>query len=308
MAALFLGHGAHLLDTSMLDKEEILEILDRASWWERTWTPGYAPLAGRFAANLFFEPSTRTRFSFEVAEKRLGLHVVNFSPETSSTTKGESLYDTVKTLSSIGVEAAVIRHSDPEALQELVQRNTGLAIVNAGAGKWAHPTQALLDLYTMKKQFGELHGLTVAMIGDIAHSRVVRSNLHALRKFGAHVILSGPPEMRAPELEEEAPHVPFEEALAAADVVMMLRVQLERHGERLFSSAEEYHRLYGLTAERLSLMKPHAVIMHPAPVNRGVEIADELVEHPRSRIFEQMENGVWIRMAVIERALGGRCR
>ncbi|WP_124727688.1 aspartate carbamoyltransferase catalytic subunit [Staphylospora marina] len=307
MSALHLGNHVHLLDTSGLDRSEMTEILDRAAWWERSWTPGTAPLAGRFAANLFFEPSTRTRFSFEVAETKLGLHAMNFTPEISSTAKGESLYDTVRTLASIGVEVAVIRHSDPDAIRALVHRDPGLAVINAGAGSWAHPTQALLDLYTMRKRFKELSGLTVAIIGDLAHSRVLRSNIHALKTFGARVILSGPPEMRAPELEAEAAYVPFESALAEADVVMLLRVQLERHDRRLFSSAEEYHAAYGLNHSRLERMKPHAVIMHPAPVNRGVEIDGDLVEHPRSLIFEQMSNGVWIRMAVLERALeGGR--
>lgn len=305
MATQELIRSTHLMDTKELSKWEIEDILERASYWEENWRAGDTPFAGKFVANLFFEPSTRTRFSFEVAEKKLGLHVLNFSAESSSTTKGESLYDTVKTLTSIGVEAVVIRHREPEEMLELVKQNPGCAIINAGTGKLAHPTQALLDLYTMKKHFGELSGLKVAIAGDITHSRVVRSNLWALEKFGAKVMLSGPDSMRDRELEQRAPYLPFEEAIREADVVMMLRVQLERHDEQLFSTAEEYCRQYGLTLERLNLMKPEAIIMHPAPVNRGVEIADELVEHPRSKIFEQMSNGVFIRMAVLERAWGG---
>lgn len=294
----------HLLDTRYLSKSEIDRILQRASFWEKR---GYDPTLynGRFVANLFFEPSTRTRFSFEVAEKRLGLHVVSFIPEFSSVEKGESLYDTVKTLSSVGVDVVVIRHREPEAIFSLIDQDVGCRIINAGAGKEAHPTQALLDLYTMKKHFGDLTGKKVVMIGDIAHSRVVRSNLATLPLYGAEVYLSGPESMRDLECEQQAPYVPFDEALQLADVVMMLRVQLERHEDSLFSSADVYHRQFGLNRERLKLMKPNAIIMHPAPVNRGVEISEEMVEHPRSKIFEQMTNGVFIRMAVIEWALGG---
>jgi len=189
----------------------------------------------------------------------------------------------------------------------LALRFKKIHLVSAGEGCTAHPTQALLDLYTLQKHFGEVKGLTVAIIGDIRHSRVARSNLWSLKKFGIRVILSGPESMRAPDLEEHAPYFPMEEALRQADAVMMLRVQLERHQKTLFSSAEEYHRAYGLTTDRLACMQPHAVIMHPGPVNRGVEIADELVEHPRSKIFEQMACGVPVRMAVLEWVMeGGR--
>lgn len=298
----------HLLDTSQLGLEELKAIMARARYWEDHWRPEMHPYRGRFAANLFFEPSTRTRFSFEVAEKRLGMEVVNFSPEGSSTTKGESLYDTVRTLSSIGVEVVVIRHSEPEVIKALAQQEVGCKILNAGAGKWAHPSQALLDLYTMLKHVGDLSGKTVAMIGDIAHSRVVRSNLWSLKRFGANVILSGPEEMRDPQCEQEAPYVPFVEALQMADIVMMLRVQLERHHRTVFTSRQAYHEQYGLTLDRLGMMKPDAIIMHPGPVNRGVELADEVVEHPRSKIFEQKANGVWVRMAILERALEGAVR
>ncbi|TCW37529.1 aspartate carbamoyltransferase [Laceyella sacchari] len=295
----------HLLDTSQLTLNELKAILARARYWEENWRPGMGPYRGRFAANLFFEPSTRTRFSFEVAEKKLGMEVVNFTPDVSSTAKGESLYDTVKTLASLGVEVAVIRHSDPEQMKALARQEVGCKILNAGAGHWAHPTQALLDLYTMLKHFGDLSGKTVAIVGDIAHSRVVHSNMWSLKRFGAHVILSGPQAMRDRDCEREAPYVPFEDALQTADVVMMLRVQLERHQEKLFTSKQDYHERYGLTLQRLRLMKPEAIIMHPGPFNRGVEVADEVVEHPRSKIFEQKSNGVWIRMAVLEHALEG---
>ncbi|SFJ62872.1 aspartate carbamoyltransferase catalytic subunit [Thermoflavimicrobium dichotomicum] len=296
---------AHLIDTKDLTKQEVEEILERAWFWEKNREKQLMPFAGRFAANLFFEPSTRTRFSFEVAEKKLGFHVLNFSENHSSAVKGESLYDTVKTLVSLGVEVITIRHRDPEAILELVERNPGCSIVNAGAGALAHPTQSLLDLYTIKKHFGELAGLQVAIVGDLAHSRVVRSNLWSMQKFGIQVILSGPPEMRDPELERLAPYVPFEEAIETADVVMMLRVQLERHESKLFTSAEQYNQAYGLTLERAKRMKPGAIIMHPGPFNRGVEIVDELVEDSRSKIFEQKANGVFVRMAVLEKVLQG---
>lgn len=295
----------HLIDTRFLTKEEIEFILARARYWETHAQEGSPELRGRFVANLFFEPSTRTRFSFEVAEKRLGLNVLNFQSEVSSTTKGESLYDTVKTLSSIGVEAVVIRHREEEDVLNLLEKDVGCAIINAGLGKFAHPTQALLDLYTIQKHFGKLDGLTVAIIGDLRHSRVARSNLWSLKTMGAKVVVSGPETMRDLEIEEHAPYLPLEEAIAASDVVMMLRIQLERHDQTYVSSREEYHQRYGMTEERIHLMKPGAILLHPAPVNRDVELAGSLVEHPRSKIFAQMTNGVWIRMAVLERALTG---
>lgn len=296
----------HLLDTKYLSFDEMNEIIERASFWEKSQQTGSSPLSQHFVANLFFEPSTRTRFSFEVAEKRLGLQVLNFSADSSSTTKGETIYDTVKTLSSIGVDAVVMRHVSETAIMELAQQDTGCALINAGAGKTAHPTQALLDLYTIIKQFGtDLKGLKVGIVGDIKHSRVVRSNLWTLQAFGAEVYVSGPQEMRDPEVERFAPYVLFDRLVCEADVVMMLRVQLERHEEEVFGGVEAYHQAYGLTLGRQQLMKSNAIIMHPAPVNRGVEIADELVEHPQSKIFEQMANGVAIRMAVLERALMG---
>jgi aspartate carbamoyltransferase catalytic subunit len=295
----------HLLDTVYLHKREIEQILQRATYWEEHGTRVGAPFAGRFVANLFFESSSRTRFSFEVAEKKLGLQVLNFQAESSSMNKGESMEDTVKMLSCLGVEVVVIRHREPEIIWKLAQQNTGCVIINAGAGKRAHPTQALLDLYTIKKYFADVTGITVAMIGDIAHSRVVRSNLSTLQEFGAQVIVSGPESMRDAEVEKMATYVPLAEAIRQADVVMMLRVQLERHDQHLFSSATDYCRRYGLTVERLQQMKSGAILMHPAPFHRGVEIADACIEHPRSKIFAQMKHGVFVRMAVLERALGG---
>ena len=288
-----------LLGLKELDKEEILSILDRAAYWDNQPEKVQSVIPGQFVANMFFENSTRTRFSFEVAEKRLGAEVLNFTAAASSVEKGESIYDTVRTLESMGIDAGVIRLKPIGVLAELAER-IRVPLINAGDGNNEHPTQALLDLYTMRKQFGRLEGLTVSIIGDILHSRVARSNLWALRTLGARVMFCAPQGMQATELD--APYVSMDEALRA-DVVMMLRVQLERHEGGLIRSAEDYRSHYGLTVERALKIAPHAIIMHPAPVNRNVEIDDELVEHPQSRIFTQMSHGVPVRMAVIERAL-----
>ncbi|SDC75276.1 aspartate carbamoyltransferase [Paenibacillus sp. UNCCL117] len=296
-----LQSSKHLLGTKGLSSGELISILDRAAYWEQYPVKVTGHLQGRFVANMFFENSTRTRFSFEVAEKRLGAEVLNFAAAVSSVQKGESIYDTVRTLESMGIDAGVIRMKPNGLLQELATK-IKVPLINAGDGNSEHPTQALLDLYTMRKQFGELKGLNVAIVGDIQHSRVARSNLWALQTLGAKVSFCAPESMRAEELAEHAPYVTIDEALQA-DVVMMLRVQLERHEGTVFGSAEDYRAAYGLTAERAARMAPHAIIMHPAPFNRNVEIDDELVECEKSKIFEQMSHGVPIRMAVIERAL-----
>lgn len=288
-----------LLGLKDLSPEEITAILDRAAYWEGQADKVQSIVPGKFIANMFFENSTRTRFSFEVAEKRLGAEVLNFSAAASSVEKGESIYDTVRTLESMGIDAGVIRLKPIGVLAEIAQK-IRVPLINAGDGNNEHPTQALLDLYTMRKQFGDLKGLTVSIIGDVRHSRVARSNLWALRKFGANVQFCTPPNMNAPELD--VPYVTMDEALQA-DVVMMLRVQLERHETGIMNSAQLYREQFGLTVERAAKLAPHTIIMHPAPINRGVEIDDEVVEQPQSRIFPQMSNGVPIRMAVIERAL-----
>ncbi len=290
-----------LIGLKGMSDQELEAILDRAAYWESQEVKVQPVLQGKFVANMFFENSTRTRFSFEVAEKRLGAEVLNFAAAVSSVQKGESIYDTVRTLESMGIDAGVVRIKAIGVMQELAA-SIRVPIINAGDGNNEHPTQALLDLYTMRKQFGSLKGLTVSIVGDIKHSRVARSNLWALTAMGANVKFCGPDNMRAPELLEYADYVGIEEALRS-DVVMMLRVQLERHDTGLIRSAEEYREQYGLTAERAARMASHAIIMHPAPINRNVEIDDELVECDRSRIFEQMANGVPVRMAVIERAL-----
>jgi aspartate carbamoyltransferase catalytic subunit len=293
--------GKHLLGLKGLSADEIRNILDRASYWEQYPIKVTNQLQGRFVANMFFENSTRTRFSFEIAEKRLGTEVLNFSAAVSSVQKGESIYDTVKTLESMGIDAGVIRLKPVGVLQELAQK-IKIPLINAGDGNNEHPTQALLDLYTMRKHFGEIKGLTVSIIGDILHSRVARSNLWGLTVMGAKVKFCAPDNLQAPELAAYAPYVSMEEALKS-DVVMMLRVQLERHESGMIKSAEDYREKYGLTAERAALLKPHAIIMHPAPINRNVEMDDELVECEKSKVFTQISHGVPIRMAVIERAL-----
>ncbi|MNW25333.1 Aspartate carbamoyltransferase [compost metagenome] len=290
-----------LLGLKELSRNEIESILDRAAYWEGQEQKLVPVLEGKFAANMFFENSTRTRFSFEMAQKRLGAQVLNFAAAASSVEKGESIYDTVRTLESMGIDAGVIRLKPAGVLQQLAE-TVSVPLVNAGDGNNEHPTQGLLDLYTMRKAFGELRGLNVAIIGDVLHSRVARSNLWALQKFGANVRFCAPPNMQAPELAEHAAYVSMEEALRS-DVVMMLRVQLERHAEGMLKSAEHYREQYGLTAERASRLNRNTVIMHPAPVNRNVEIDSEVVEGPQSLIFPQMSNGVPIRMAVMERAM-----
>jgi aspartate carbamoyltransferase catalytic subunit len=288
-----------LLGLKDMPQEEITELLERAAYWEAQPDKLTPVLQGRFVANMFFENSTRTRFSFEVAQKRLGAEVLNFSAAVSSVQKGESIYDTVRTLESMGIDAGIIRLKPIGVLADLATK-VKVPLINAGDGNNEHPTQALLDLYTIRKEFGELKGLTVSIIGDVLHSRVARSNLWAMRKLGMNVRFCAPPGMAASELDVQ--YVTIEEALKS-DVVMMLRVQLERHENGVFQSAGEYRKQYGLTAERAASIADHAIIMHPAPINRDVEIDDELVEHPKSRIFQQMQNGVAVRMAVIERAL-----
>ncbi|AIQ13875.1 aspartate carbamoyltransferase catalytic subunit [Paenibacillus durus] len=290
-----------LLGLKGLAQTEIAAILDRAAYWDKQTEKVSPVLASRFVSNMFFENSTRTRFSFEMAEKRLGAQVLNFTAAASSVEKGESIYDTVRTLESMGIDAGVVRLKPTGVLAQLSEK-VSIPLINAGDGNNEHPTQALLDMYTMIKTFGEIKGLTVSIVGDIMHSRVARSNLWGLTKMGAKVQFCAPENMKAPELMEHAPYVTIDEALKA-DVVMMLRVQLERHASGMLQSAEEYRRQFGLTEERASRLSPNTVIMHPAPVNRNVEIDDAVVESAKSLIFPQMSNGVPVRMAVIERAI-----
>ncbi|MGG4497335.1 aspartate carbamoyltransferase catalytic subunit [Brevibacillus reuszeri] len=299
-----MNNMAHLIGLKDLTKEQMIQLLNRAEYWANRPAEQATILHGRFVANLFFEASTRTRFSFEVAQKRLGAHVLNFIPETSSAVKGETVYDTIRTLEAMGVEAAVIRTKKEGLLQELAE-TVDMKLINAGDGTNEHPTQCLLDLLTMKRQFGKLAGLTVAIIGDLRHSRVLGSHLHAMPKLGINLLLSGPTTMMPAQVPDGVKIVSMEEAVQTADVVMMLRVQLERHTESLYISKEEYHQAHGLTLERAKMMKADAAIMHPAPVNRGVEIHTDLVECETSLIQRQVTNGVAARMAVLETLLKG---
>ncbi|WP_079510227.1 aspartate carbamoyltransferase catalytic subunit [Mesobacillus jeotgali] len=290
-----------LLTTSKLSINEIQEILGSATGFAmgETWQPNEKV----FISNLFFEPSTRTKSSFEVAERKLGLEVIPFEVQTSSVLKGETLYDTVRTLEAIGTDAVVIRHSADNYFSELKQ-GISIPIINAGDGRGHHPTQSLLDLMTIRQEFGRFTGIKVAIIGDILHSRVARSNADALIRLGARVIFSGPASwVNLSELPHGCEYMEVDDAIREADVVMLLRVQHERHDGKILFEKEDYHQRYGLTREREKMMKKDSIILHPAPVNRGVEIANELVECSKSRIFKQMENGVYIRMAVLKRAL-----
>lgn len=287
----------HLTAMSELSTAEITELLREAkAIKEGTECPD---LSGKFVANLFFEPSTRTRFSFEVAEKKLGMNVLNLDGTSTSVQKGESLYDTIKTLEAIGADACVIRHSTDEYYKDLTGK-VNIPILNAGDGRGQHPTQSLLDLMTIQEEFENFQGLTVSIHGDIKHSRVARSNAEVLTRLGARVLFSGPPQWQD-ENNSFGTCVQTDEAIQASDVVMPLRIQNERHQTE--ADQKGYLEAYGLTAKRAESMKRHAIIMHPAPVNRGVEIDTILVESGKSRIFKQMENGVYIRMAVLKRAL-----
>jgi aspartate carbamoyltransferase catalytic subunit len=297
-----------LISLKDLELKEIQSILDRGDHWSDHLNSRFSIIPrtvdNPIVSNLFFESSTRTRFSFEVAAKKLGFHVLNFEPQNSSVQKGETLYDTLRTLESMGTNAAIIRTSEENILQEVAPL-LELAVINAGAGANEHPTQGLLDILTMRQHFGKLNGLKVAIIGDIKHSRVANSNIIALAKFNAKVFLAGPENLLPSENSEllgsHTEIVDVDDAVKEADVVMMLRLQRERHA--LSNVADNYFRDYGLSQKRFSLMQNHAMIMHPAPFNRGVEIDGDLVEHPRSLIYKQVSNGVAIRMAVLERAL-----
>lgn len=284
-----------LLRISDLDKDELFRILEDAQAFASTQKDWQLP-ERKLVANLFFEPSTRTHFSFTSAQHQLNCRVENFSAKGSSVEKGESLYDTVKTFESIGFDAVVIRHSQEEYFKEL--EGIDIPILNAGDGKGNHPTQCLLDLLTLYQEFHTFEGIKLAIIGDVAHSRVAHSIKEAMQMLNGEVMFSGPKEY----MDENCAYMPIDECIPWADAVMMLRVQHERHAYAMNLSDAQYLQAYGLTKERYQKMQKHAIIMHPAPVNRGVEIDSDLVECEKSRIFKQMRNGVLIRKAVIKRA------
>lgn len=282
-----------ILSVSDLSISTITQILNDSKNFSRDFKD-WQLSSNRLIANLFFEPSTRTHFSFVSAEHQLGVKVADFNPDTSSVVKGESLYDTVKTFEAIGYDAVVIRHPRDNYFEELY--NIKIPIINAGDGTGNHPSQTLLDLYTIYEHFSGFEGLNVMIVGDIKHSRVANSNLSALTRLGAKVTFSGP-DIYANHSEN---YIDFDEGIKNSDVVMMLRIQHERHQEKMNISKQEYLEKFGLTMKRVNAMKENAIIMHPAPVNRGVEIEDEVVEHSKSKIFKQMENGVYVRKAMIK--------
>ncbi len=287
-----------LLTLSEIPGPEVMALLDEAqAFRDKAIFPN---LSGKIACNLFFEASTRTQYSFCVAEEKLGMRVISFHPESSSLKKCESFYDTVKTMDSFGMDVLVIRHTENEYYKQLAGR-VRTPILNGGDGTDNHPTQSLLDLLTIRQEFGGFAGLKVAIIGDVKHSRVAHTNYEIMQRLGMQVVVSGPEEFMDPALHTED----FEQALSTSDVVMMLRIQYERHRMRDHFTEAEYLERYGLTMKRVSTMKKNAIIMHPAPVNRNVEIGDDVVECEKSRIFKQMENGVYIRMAALRRAIAG---
>lgn len=296
----------HLLTAEALTDREVMGLIRRAGEFKQgaKWHPEERQY---FATNLFFENSTRTHKSFEVAEKKLGLEVIEFEANRSSVQKGETLYDTVLTMSAIGVDVAVIRHGKENYYDELIQSKTiQCSIINGGDGSGQHPTQCLLDLMTIYEEFGGFEGLKVAIVGDITHSRVAKSNMQLLNRLGAEIYFSGPEEWYDHQFDVYGQYVPLDEIVEKVDVMMLLRVQHERHDGKESFSKEGYHLEYGLTNERATRLQKHAIIMHPAPVNRDVELADELVESLQSRIVAQMSNGVFMRMAILEAILHGK--
>lgn len=296
----------HLLTAEALTDREVMGLIRRAGEFKQgaKWHPEERQY---FATNLFFENSTRTHKSFEVAEKKLGLEVIEFEASRSSVQKGETLYDTVLTMSAIGVDVAVIRHGKENYYDELIQSKTiQCSIINGGDGSGQHPTQCLLDLMTIYEEFGGFEGLKVAIVGDITHSRVAKSNMQLLNRLGAEIYFSGPEEWYDHQFDVYGQFVPLDEIVEKVDVMMLLRVQHERHDGKESFSKEGYHLEYGLTNERATRLQKHAIIMHPAPVNRDVELADELVESLQSRIVAQMSNGVFMRMAILEAILHGK--
>ncbi len=299
-----------LLGIQDLSVEEITRVLETAESFKEVSgrdIKKVPTLRGKTVVNLFFEPSTRTRTSFELAAKRLSADVINFAVSASSVSKGETLLDTARNIEAMQADFIVLRHpmaGSPNILAKLLRAS----VVNAGDGGHEHPTQALLDLYTLREKKREFKGLRLAIVGDIAHSRVARSNIYALTKLGAEVRVIGPPTMMPLEVERLGVKVFYDldEGLRGVDVIMMLRLQLERQGIALFPSIREYSRLYCLTPEGVKLAGPDVLVMHPGPINRGVEIAPEVADSVSSVILDQVTNGVAVRMAVLYLLSGGK--
>jgi aspartate carbamoyltransferase catalytic subunit len=298
-----------VLGLEELSAEEILGVLEMASRFRAVFdrpVRNVPIMRGRTVVNFFHEPSTRTRISFELAEKRLSADIVNFSTATSSFTKGETLRDTAENLAAMKIDMLIIRHSSAGAARYLA-KVLKCSVINAGDGAHEHPTQGLLDIMTMQQRHGDLRGKKVTIIGDISHSRVARSNIWGLNKLGAEVTLCGPPTMVPGGLARLGVKIEFDlkKAVADADVLNVLRIQLERHSSSSFPGNREYHRMYGITEKVVRTLKPEAIVMHPGPMNRDVEISSEVADGPRQVILDQVANGVAVRMALIYLLSGG---
>ncbi len=300
----------HLLGLYDYSAEDILYVLEQAKQFREILdrpVPKVPTLRDKTIVNLFYENSTRTRLSFELAQKRMGADVVNFSAGTSSTKKGESLKDTIQNISSMKIDMVVVRHSSP-GVPHFLTRCVDAAILNAGDGAHEHPTQALLDLFTMRKKYPDLTGKNISILGDITYSRVVRSNIIGLKKLGANVTICGPKTLMPRFVDDLGANVSYnlEETLAWSDIVMALRIQLERQGKatELFPSIREYHELFGIKQHHLEKY-PDFIIMHPGPINRGVEMESEVADSERAVILDQVTNGVAVRMACLYLLSGG---
>jgi len=299
----FRWHRKHLLGLRELSAEEITYILDTAEGFEQISTRSVKkapPLRGKVVVNLFFEDSTRTRNSFALAASRLSADIIEFTRKSSSVSKGETLLDTTKNLEAMGIDIVVIRHSAGGA-PEFLSRNIDASVVNAGDGFCEHPTQGLLDVYTIRKIKGSLKGLKIAIVGDIAHSRVARSDMWAMTKLGAEVVFVGPPTLMPAQVTRLPVSVSYslDEIIEKVDVINMLRIQFERLGGNPFPSIREYSHYFGLTVERMKKAKPDIVVMHPGPINRGLEMESEVADGRNSVILEQVKNGLAVRMAVL---------
>jgi aspartate carbamoyltransferase catalytic subunit len=307
-----IGRHKHCIALAEYSREELLEVLDLAvSMKEVLQRPikKVPSLRGKSIVNLFFEASTRTRSSFEIASKILSADILNWTAAASSVTKGETLVDTAKNLEAMRPDVLVIRHSAGGA-PRLVAERVGCSVVSAGDGAHEHPSQGLLDCFTLRERLGTLEGKTVAIVGDISHSRVARSDLHSMPKLGAKVRLCGPPTMIPPGVESlggATVHHDLREAIEGADAVVMLRIQHERIGDPLIPGTREYSKYWGLNAKKAQdWLKPSAVILHPGPINRGVELSPEVADGPHSVILDQVQNGVAVRMAVLYLLAGGK--
>ena len=273
-----------------LSEKEILKLVKDALLFKKNEIE--CDLKGKITANMFFENSTRTQYSFNTAEEKLGMKVITFNPATSSLNKGESFYDTVKTFESFGIDGMVIRHTNNEYYKEL--KNIKSVLINAGDGTGNHPSQSLLDLVTIYEQFNKFDNLNIAIVGDILHSRVAHGNLKVMERLGMNTYISGPKEF----MDNSSKFIPFKDAISEMDIIMLLRIQRERNAVKSMSDSE-YLENYGLTMDKVNAVKKDAIIMHPAPFNRNVEIADDVVECPKSKIFTQMNNGVYARCSIL---------